>query len=179
MVDGHVATFLLGVHANRMHAQNLCSLCPARFARSSLRRRHSPRGGAVHTLLSAHALTAAAQLLKSQHVRYLAHVAGPSDMPPEILFAPTQARWLAVKLLLAFMGATMGWAFSYQVFVDTALLAYLSGASVSEISSCLKQHEFSQAGALLQAASDETARSEAVNADAYCRCVCPPKTLAL
>lgn len=70
------------------------------------------------------------------------------------------------------MGATMGWAFSYQVFVDTALLAYLSGASVSQIASSLKQHEFAQAGALLKTAADKTARSEATNAEAYCRYAC-------
>lgn len=81
-----------------------------------------------------------------------------------------QGRWLAVTLLLCFMGATLGWGISWQLFIDTALLAYLAGASAQEVFDHLDPEEFSQAGEIFKAVSSATVQPEKINAEAFARC---------
>ena len=80
-----------------------------------------------------------------------------------------QARWLAVHLLLAFMGATLGWAVSWHAFIDTALLAYLSGASAQQLFDALHYDEFAQVGSVLRMETQVAVAPEEANADAFAR----------
>jgi hypothetical protein len=82
-----------------------------------------------------------------------------------------QLRWMAVNLLLSFMGAALGWCFSWQAFIDKALLAYMSGATAQDIFDALEFEEFSQVGSVLRVAATATVRTERVNAEAFARCV--------
>lgn len=81
-----------------------------------------------------------------------------------------QARWMAVTMLLCFMGATLGWSISWQLFVDAALLAYLSGVTAQQLYDQLLPKEFSQAGEILKAVSSATVAAEKINAEAFARC---------
>lgn len=80
-------------------------------------------------------------------------------------------RWLAVRCLLCFMGATMGWAFSWEAFIDAALLAYMAGVSAQDLFDALDIEEFSQAGSIFRAAAGASVNTETVNAEAFARCV--------
>lgn len=84
-----------------------------------------------------------------------------------------QVRWLAVRMLLAFMGAAMGWAYSWRAFVNTALLAYMAGVSAQNLMDQVSQQEFSQAGTMFKAAASATIQSEKINAEAFARCAPP------
>lgn len=81
-----------------------------------------------------------------------------------------QVRWLAVHMLLAFMGAAMGWAYSWRAFVNNALLAYMAGVSAQDLMDQVSQQEFSQAGTMFKAAASATIQSEKINAEAFSRC---------
>ena len=80
-----------------------------------------------------------------------------------------QTRWLAVNLLLSFMGATLGWAISWRAFVDTALLAYFSGHSAQEVFDALPYEEFGQVGSVFRVAEQGSTASEEINAEAFAR----------
>lgn len=82
-----------------------------------------------------------------------------------------QVRWLAVHMLLAFMGAAMGWAYSWRAFVGKALLAYMAGVSAQDLMDQVSQQEFSQAGTMFKAAASATIQSEKINAEAFSRWV--------
>jgi hypothetical protein len=82
-----------------------------------------------------------------------------------------QGRWLAVTLLLSFMGATLGWSISWHIFIDTALLAYLAGISAQAIFDHLDAEEFSQAGEMFKAVSSASVQPEKINAEAFALCV--------
>jgi hypothetical protein len=88
---------------------------------------------------------------------------------PEYLDHASQVRWIAVNLLLSFMGATLGWAISWHAFVDTALLAYLSGSSAQDVFDALEFEEFGQVGSVLRVASEVSVAHEEVNAEAFAR----------
>ena len=83
-----------------------------------------------------------------------------------------QARWMSVTMLLCFMGATLGWSISWQLFIDAVLLAYLSGASVQQLYDQLLPKEFSQAGEIFRAVSSASVAAEKINAEAFARCAC-------
>lgn len=91
------------------------------------------------------------------------------DLYYEVL-GSVQARWMSVTMLLCFMGASMGWSISWQLFVDTALLAYLSGATAQQVHDQLKGEEFSQAGTIFQAVSSAGVAAEKINSEAFARC---------
>lgn len=76
-----------------------------------------------------------------------------------------------MRLLLAFMGAAMGWAYSWRVFVNSALLAYMAGVSAQDLMDQVSQQEFSQAGTMFKAAASATIQSEKINAEAFARSV--------
>jgi hypothetical protein len=76
-----------------------------------------------------------------------------------------------VNLLLSFMGASLGWAFGWQAFIDKALLAYMSGATAQDVFDALEFDEFSQVGSVLRVAATGAIRPERVNAEAFARCV--------
>lgn len=84
-----------------------------------------------------------------------------------------QTRWLAVNMLLGFMGAALGWAISWRCFIDTALLAYLSGLTAQEAFDALDVAEFSQAGSILRIASSAEVQPDAANAEVFARCAAP------
>ena len=90
---------------------------------------------------------------------------------PDIRPSKLQARWLAVSLLLSFMGATLGWALSWSHFVDRALLAYLSGFTAQEVFDTLALEEFGQVGSVFRIAQDVSIASDEANAEAFARCV--------
>lgn len=83
-----------------------------------------------------------------------------------------QARWMSVTMLLCFMGATLGWSISWQLFIDAVLLAYLSGASAQQLYDQLLPKEFSQAGEIFRAVSSASVAAEKINAEAFARCAC-------
>ena len=66
------------------------------------------------------------------------------------------------------MGASLGWATSFNAFVETALLAYVSGATASELSNALDARAFEQAGQLLRSQWDGITVKD-VNAEAFRR----------
>ncbi|KAG2453028.1 hypothetical protein HYH02_002363 [Chlamydomonas schloesseri] len=69
--------------------------------------------------------------------------AGPAaggDCPP---------RGLAVRLLMAFMGAVLGSRWSLERFVDAVRVAYEQGLAANELFSQLNEAEFAQSGGLL------------------------------
>lgn len=74
-------------------------------------------------------------------------------------------------MLLAFMGAAMGWAYSWRAFVDAALLAYMSGVSAQQLMYQVSRQEFSQAGTMFKAAASASIQSEKINAEAFARFV--------
>jgi hypothetical protein len=80
-----------------------------------------------------------------------------------------QARWLAVTMLLCFMGATLGWSISWQLLLDSALLAYLSGATAQQLYDQLLPQEFSQAGEIFKAVSSASVAPERINSEAFAR----------
>eukprot|EP00892_Ulva_mutabilis_P009668 jgi/Ulvmu1/7073/UM033_0134.1 len=93
----------------------------------------------------------------------------PSALLSGAALSHTQIRWLAVRMLLAFMGAAMGWAYSWHMFVNTALLAYMAGVSAEDLMSQVSQQEFSQAGTMFKAAASASIQSEKINAEAFAR----------
>lgn len=80
---------------------------------------------------------------------------------------------MSVTMLLCFMGATLGWSISWQLYVDSTLLAYLSGATAQQLYDQLLATEFSQAGAIFKAVSSATVTAEGINAEAFARCSYP------
>lgn len=80
-----------------------------------------------------------------------------------------QKRWLAVHLLLAFIGAQCGWALSWQSFIDSALLGYLAGTPAQSLYDQLATQEFAQAGTLFQVAGGAPVASQQANAELFAR----------
>ena len=85
------------------------------------------------------------------------------------VFVGWQVQWLAIQLLVAFMGATLGWAVSFNTFVETALLAYLSGAAASELFEAVDEQHFALTGQLMRSKSQDDTVTE-VNSEAFRRC---------
>ena len=77
-------------------------------------------------------------------------------------------------MLLGFMGAALGWAISWRCFMDTALLAYLSGLTAQDAFDALDVAEFSQAGSILRIASSAEVQPDAANAQVFARCDAKP-----
>lgn len=75
-------------------------------------------------------------------------------------------------MLLCFMGATLGWSISWQLFIDSVLLAYLAGATAQQLYDQLLPKEFSQAGEIFKAVSSASVAAEKINAEAFARCAC-------
>lgn len=82
-----------------------------------------------------------------------------------------QVRWLAVRALIAFMGACMGWALSWDSFLEACLLAYVAGVPAQALFDAIDIEEFTQAGSVLRAAASAEAGPEHVNGEAFARCM--------
>lgn len=73
-----------------------------------------------------------------------------NECTPEYSESDSHRRAAAIKLLLSFNGAALGYLMPAQTFVETAAYCYVSGWTADEIYLSLKQDEFVQSGGLVK-----------------------------
>jgi hypothetical protein len=73
-----------------------------------------------------------------------------NECSPQYSESDSHRRAAAIKLLLSFNGAALGYLMPAQTFVETAAYCYVSGWTADEIYLSLKQDEFVQSGGLVK-----------------------------
>ncbi|KAK9815214.1 hypothetical protein WJX72_000077, partial [[Myrmecia] bisecta] len=81
----------------------------------------------------------------------------------------TDLRLIAVRLLMAFMGAALESRYAADVFVEEAWQCYRAGYSVQDLYSQLNEEEFQQSGGLIPIGVEGTREKQQINARLFAR----------